>query len=346
MKAIRFETFGGPLSLTHLPDPEVPADGVVVRVRATGICRSDWHAWQGHDPDVHLPHVPGHELAGVVEAVGRDVRNWRPGDRITVPFVSGCGRCGTCAGGDPQVCPDQYQPGFTGWGSFAEFVPLRYADANLVALPEELSFESAASLGCRFVTAYRAVVDLGQVKAGEWMAVHGCGGVGLAAVMIGAARGAQVIAVDVREEPLRIARELGASHAVEARSSKDLPLTIKELTRGGASVSIDALGNPTTSRNSILCLRPRGRHVQVGLLLGDDANPPVPMGAIIARELQVFGAHGMAAAAYAPMLEQILNGQLQPGRLVQRTVSLAEVPAVLAAMGDFRDSGVTVVTRF
>ena len=345
MKAIRFDRFGGPLAVSQVPDPTVPDDGVVVRVCATGLCRSDWHAWQGHDPDVRLPHVPGHELAGTVEAVGREVRRWRRGDRVTVPFVSGCGQCEVCAAGDPQVCPQQYQPGFTGWGSFAEFVALRYADANLVGLPEAVGFVEAASLGCRFVTAYRAVAQLARLQPGEWFAVHGCGGVGLAAVMIAASLGGRVIAVDIRDEALALARQFGAEQTVNPAGEGDPVRAIRDLTRGGAAASVDALGSPATSRNSILGLRPRGRHVQVGLLLGKDADPPLPMGAVIARELQVFGAHGMAAHAYPPLVEAVVAGRLQPGRLVRRTIGLEEIPAALAAMGDFRDPGVTVVDR-
>jgi len=346
VKAILLERFGGPLMVTTVPDPKVPDDGVVVRVHATGLCRSDWHAWQGHDPDVRLPHVPGHELAGTIEAVGREVTRWQVGDRVTVPFVSGCGRCEICQAGNPQVCPTQFQPGFTGWGSFAEFVALRYADANLVRLPADLGFVEAASLGCRFVTAYRAVTALGNVGAGEWMAVHGCGGVGLAAVMIGAARGARVLAVDVRDGALELARSLGAEEVVDARGSGDVPAAIRDLTHGGASVSVDALGSLTTARNSVLCLRPRGRHVQVGLLLGVDSNPPMPMATVIAKELQVFGCHGMAAHAYPGMLEEVIAGRLQPAKLVRRTISIEQAPADLEAMGQFRDAGVTVVDRF
>lgn len=337
------ERFAGPLSVETVPEPEVPRDGVVVRVRATGICRSDWHAWQGHDPDVQLPHVPGHELAGTIEAVGADVGRWKVGDRVTVPFVSGCGLCEVCVGGDPQVCPRQYQPGFTGWGSFAERVALRYADQNLVRLPESLGYVDAASLGCRFVTAYRAVVALAQVRAGEWMSVHGCGGVGLAAVMIARSRGARVLAVDIREESLKLASELGAELCLNAKGVPDVAKAVKELTSGGTSVSVDALGSPGTSRASVLGLRPRGRHVQVGLLLGADAEPSMPMSTVIAKELQIFGSHGMAAHAYPPMLEDVVTGRLQPGRLVRRTIRLEEVPSVLAAMGQFRDPGVTVV---
>ena len=155
-----------------------------MRVKATGVCRSDWHGWVGHDKDITLPHVPGHELAGVVEAVGRDVRKWKRGDRVTVPFVCGCGECPQCQAGHQQVCDHQFQPGFTHWGSFAEFVSIHRADLNLVALPESLAFDTAASLGCRFATSFRAVVDQGRTSAGQWVAVHGCGGVGLSAVMI------------------------------------------------------------------------------------------------------------------------------------------------------------------
>jgi alcohol dehydrogenase len=346
MKAILLEHFGGPLVLATVQDPPVPADGVVVRVRATGLCRSDWHAWQGHDPDVQLPHVPGHELAGTIEAVGPDVTRWQVGDRVTVPFVSGCGRCEICRQGDPQVCPTQFQPGFTGWGSFAEFVALRYADLNLVRLPDELGFVDAASLGCRFVTAYRAVTALANVRRGEWVAVHGCGGVGLAVIMIAQARGARVLAVDIRDAALGLAQELGASETVDARTIADVPAAIRERTGGGVSVSVDALGSPTTARNSVLSLRPRGRHVQVGLLLGGDSNPPIPMSAVIAKELQLFGCHGMAAHAYPAMLAEVATGRLQPSMLVRRTIPLAEAPAALQAMGEFRDAGVTVVDRF
>jgi len=346
VKAIVFDRFGGPLRLTTVPEPQVPADGVVVRVGATGVCRSDWHAWQGHDPDVRPPHVPGHELAGTIEAVGAGVRRWRVGDRVTVPFVSGCGRCAVCRQGDPQVCPTQYQPGFSGWGSFAEYVALRYADENLVRLPDALGFVAAASLGCRFVTAYRGVVALAQVRDGEWLAVHGCGGVGLATIMIGRSRGARVVAVDIRAEALALAREFGAETVVQAGDGVDVVEAIQACTGGGAAVSVDALGSPATSRQSMLGLRPRGRHVQIGLLLGSDANPPVPMSVVIARELQVFGCHGMAAHAYPGLLAEVAAGQLEPGRLVRRTVGLEEVPAVLEAMGRFRDPGVTVVDRF
>jgi len=194
VKATYFDEFQKPLTIERLLDPSPDNDGVVIEVKATGLCRSDWHGWMGHYPDIRLPHVPGHELAGVVRGVGKNVSNWKEGDRVTLPFVCGCGKCGQCATGNHQVCNHQFQPGFTHWGSFAELVAIKYADINLVRLPEEVDFVTAASLGCRFTTSFRAIVAQGSTRAGQWVAVHGCGGVGLSAVMIATALGAHVVA--------------------------------------------------------------------------------------------------------------------------------------------------------
>ncbi len=346
MKAVIYESFAGPLSLTTVTDPRPARDGVVIQVRASGLCRSDWHGWMGHDPDVHLPHVPGHELSGTVIEAGPEVRLWKAGARVTVPFAVGCGSCPQCLAGDQHICDAYFQPGFTAWGSFAEYVAIPHADTNLVALPEELDDVAAASLGCRFVTAFRAVVAQGRLGPGEWLAVHGCGGVGLAALHIGQAMGAQCIAVDIKSDALAMAKSLGATHLVDARAGRDVPAAIRDLTNGGAHVSLDALGARETCRNSILCLRKRGRHVQVGLMLAEDREVALPMAPVIAKELAIYGSHGMAAHAYPPMLAMIRSGLLEPKRLVQKTIALGDVPADLVAMGQFRALGVTVIDRF
>ncbi|HYI31863.1 MAG TPA: alcohol dehydrogenase catalytic domain-containing protein, partial [Glaciibacter sp.] len=169
MRAVVYERSGERPRIRHVPVPACPADGALVRVEATGVCRSDWHAWRGHD-QVPLPHIPGHEYAGVVAEVGPEVRRFAPGDRVTAPFVNGCGRCSWCRAGDAQVCPEQTQPGFTHPGSFAEFVVVRAADLNLVALPDNIDAVAAASLGCRFATAYRAVTAHGEVGEGTEVA--------------------------------------------------------------------------------------------------------------------------------------------------------------------------------
>ena len=343
MRALVFEEFAGPLEVREVADPAPPDDGVVVRVGASGVCRSDWHGWQGHDPDVRLPHVPGHELAGTVEAVGPGVRAWRAGDRVTVPFVCACGRCPRCAAGDHQVCDRQTQPGFTHWGSFAELVALDAADVNLVALPDALAFPTAASLGCRFATAYRAVAQQGRAGQGEWVAVHGCGGVGLSAVQVAVAAGARVVAVDVSAGALSLAASFGAEVVVDARST-DVVDAVRTATGGGAALSLDALGSPATCVDSVLCLAPRGRHVQVGLLPPSQGRPLVPMERVVALELELLGSHGMAAHGYPAMLELVASGRLRPDLLVTREVSLDGAGHALRDVG--RAPGVTVVTSF
>ena len=425
MKAVSYPAYGVVPVLVDVPEPECPAGGVLVRVMATGVCRSDWHAWRGHDP-VPLPMVPGHEFAGVVAAVGSGVGRWRVGDRVTVPFACGCGECEVCRAGDTHVCPSQTQPGFTGWGSFAEVVAVHAADANVVRLPDSVGFVEAAALGCRFATAYRAVVGVGRLAAGEWLAVHGCGGVGLSAVQIGVALGARVVALDVstaaREAALALGAEValdpaapggsaarsGAAHGSgESRASEGsgvarasegsgaahgsgescgsdgfggsrasddsdasrgpdesgascesdgsgaevVAAAVVVATAGGAHLSIDAYGSVATMRASVLGLRPRGRHVQVGLLLGDAAEVGVPMGRVIGWELEVLGSHGMPSRDYPGMLDLVAAGRLEPGLLVGRVVGLAQAGDALAAMGagdagamcDAGAAGMTVV---
>jgi D-arabinose 1-dehydrogenase-like Zn-dependent alcohol dehydrogenase len=332
MRAVTFSEFGGPVAVREVADPQPAPDGAVIRVEATGLCRSDWHGWVGHDPDIALPHVPGHEFAGTVEAVGADVARWRLGDRVTVPFVCACGACPRCLAGDQQVCDDQWQPGFTGWGSFAELVAIRRADLNVIGLPDSMDFVTAASLGCRFATSYRAVVTQGRVAAGEWVAVHGCGGIGLSAIQIAIAAGAHVVAVDVSPAALEAAAGLGADVVIDAGQG-DAADAVVTATGGGAHLSIDGLGSVRTCLASIGSLRKRGRHVQVGLMLADAATPPIPMDRVIARELELIGSHGLAAHEYPGMLERIADGRLRPDRLVGRTISLDQAPAALVAMG-------------
>jgi alcohol dehydrogenase len=333
VRAVRYDAVGAPPYLTHVDDPACPDDGIVDAVRATGVCRSDWHAWQGHE-EVALPHVPGHEYAGTVAAVGHDVRTLHEGDRVTVPFVLGCGTCDYCRNGDAQVCPDQLQPGFSLPGSFAEMVAVPRADANVVPLPDDVSYAAAAALGCRFATAYRAVVTHGRVRRDQWVAVLGCGGVGLSAVMIAVARGARVVAVDVRQDALDAATALGAE--ATARTAEE----IRDLTGGGAHVGLDAIGDPAAAATSIRSLRPRGRHVQVGLLVGDDAMTSLPMDLVVGRELAVLGSHGMPAVDYPELLDLVARGTLRPDALVARTIGLDRAAEALAQM---RGPGITII---
>ncbi|RNE66993.1 zinc-binding dehydrogenase [Cryobacterium tepidiphilum] len=343
MRAVVVDEFGRLPEVREVPGPVPSAGGVVVRVEATGLCRSDWHGWLGHDDDIRLPHVPGHELVGVIDEVGSDVRRFQVGQRVTVPFVCACGRCPECTSGNAQVCRNQTQPGFTHWGSYAERVALHDADVNLIPVPETLDAGAAALLGCRFATSYRGLVHRAGLTAGEALVVVGCGGVGLSAVMIGHALGATVIAVDISASALDAAARAGAAHTVDSSGLGDdaVVARLHELTDGGAQVSLEALGRENTVAVAIRSLATRGRHVQVGLLPED---PRVPLGAVIAKELAVLGSHGMPAADYPELLALVESGRLRPQDLIARRITLDEAPAALAAMSDpVPSAGVTLI---
>ncbi len=346
MKAVVYEKFGLAPTLQTVPDPTTATHGVVIKVEASGVCRSDYSGWKGHDPVIDLPHVPGHELAGVVEAVGRDVKNWNVGDRVTVPFVGGCGSCPQCHTGNQQVCDNQFQPGFTHWGSFAQFVEVHHADLNLVGLPDEMDFATAASLGCRFVTAFRAVVDQGRTGPGQWIAVHGCGGVGLSAIMIASAMGARPIAIDVSASSLKLAKSVGAVETINADETSDVVSAVKEITKDGVDISIDALGIESTCVNSIRNLRKRGRHIQLGWMLGDASTPPIPMDMVMGNELEIIGSHGMQAHRYGPMIDMIKSSALAPQKLISNEIDLEASIDALANFDGHHQAGITVITDF
>lgn len=344
MRAAIYRDFGGPIAIETVPDPTISADGALVALGAAGVCRSDLWGWQGSDPEIDLPHVGGHEFAGVIVAVGDLVSRFAIGDRVTAPFCCGCGICSICQSGNSQVCSAPFQPGFTGWGSFAEYVAIPNADFNLVELPKDLEVADAAILGCRFITAYRAIVERARIQPGRWLSVHGCGGLGLSAAMIASAMGTRVVAVDIDELALDRARNVGATATINAHDVDDVASVIREITSGGAHYSIDAFGSDAAVGDALRGLRKMGRHIQAGLSHRSDAN--VPMSVVIANELELLGTHGMAGHRYAEVFDALSRYGLDLSLLVDRTISLAEVPTALAAMRDNQPLGVAVVTEF
>lgn len=346
MKAVVYEEYGRRPEIQDVAEPRPSVDGVVLEIKACGICRSDWYGWKGNDADIVLPHVPGHELAGIIVETGGNVGTWKPGDRVTVPFVGGCGKCQQCASGNQQVCDKQFQPGFTAWGGFAEYAAIEYADENLVRLPDSLDFVTASSLGCRFVTSFRAVVDQAQVQTGQWVAVFGCGGVGLSSIMIAKAKGARVIAVDVSDEKLEFAKTIGADAVLNSSNARDVSVAVRDLTNGGANVSIDALGNQRIVYDAMRSLSKRGKHVQIGLLEKGETEVPVPIDLVIANELELLGSHGMQAHRYPELLSMIEEGTLKPELLIGKTVSLEDSIEVLVGMDAFPGTGVAVIDSF
>ena len=358
MRAAVYHTFSGPITIkSDQPRPKAPPSGVVIQVMATGVCRSDWHGWKGHDGDIiqhGLPFTPGHEVSGVIVKVGNDVTKFKLGDQVAVPFILSCGQCCMCSTKQydrPTICERQEQPGFTMLGSYAEYVALPRADRNLSIIPQGVSFMEAAALGCRFTTAYRAVVQQGGVinntiASHMSIAIFGCGGLGLSCVMIAAAYGAkQIIAVDVSNEALEKAREVGATHTVNAKTH-NVQKRVVELTNGmGADVTIDAAGFKATCEDAVHCARRGGRMVQVGLPIGGQ-NPSVPMGMIAGKELEIVGSHGCDARDMPAILSLVQSGRLDPKKLIEREVTLEEGAQALMDMDHGSPIGMVMITQF
>ncbi|WP_276392140.1 zinc-dependent alcohol dehydrogenase family protein [Eudoraea chungangensis] len=345
MKAVIYKEFNGPLAVKEVKDPCASKNGVVIQVKATGLCLSDWHGYVGHDPDILLPHVPGHEFAGLIVSIGSGVTKWKVGDRVTVPFVGGCGKCNYCKTGNQQVCDDQFQPGFTAWGSFAEYVFIANADLNLVGLPKAMLFEEAAALGCRFITAYRGVRQQGNLMENQSIGIYGCGGVGLSAILIAKAMGAKVIAIDINDNKCALAKSLGADYVINAKKANPVREII-EYSDGGVDISLDALGSTQTCLDSIHSLKKRGKHIQIGLMSGVDASPSLPMNTVIAKELEILGSHGMQAHAYNEMFQFIEKNNIDLSALISDTINLNEIPTRLPNLFSNPSLGITIANSF
>ena len=343
MRAAVLRGYRADLSLESVADPVCPADGVVLRVLACGICRSDWHGWIGEHPKVRSGDIPGHEYCGEVVEAG-PLQAWRIGDRVIAPFILSCGVCPECRSGQTTTCRTPRVPGFGEAGAYAEYISVPHAH-NLARLPDALTPALAAGLGCRVTTAYHALTGRAALQSGEWLAVHGTGGVGLSALLIGRALGARVLVVDVVAERLAHALGLGAEVAIDARDG-DVAARIGQATGGGAHVSVEALGIAATANASIECLRPLGRHVQVGLPVGHTAVQAINMNAVYMGQLALYGSRGMPSWRYPALLSLIERGVLDVRPIVARQVALSQASAELRAFDGPMPPGVAVITDF
>jgi propanol-preferring alcohol dehydrogenase len=353
MRAAQITAFRQPLEVVEVPVAAPRADGAVIRVEASGVCRSDWHFWNQDLEwigfNLPLPTNTGHEVGGVVEEVGCDVRTIKVGDRVTIPFHESDGTCPECRAGHQNLCDNVIIGGVQRMGGWAHYVTITAADLNCIRLPEGVDSLSAAALGCRYMTAYRAVVDRGRVQPGQWLAVQGCGGVGLSAVQIAAAADAMVVAVDTEDRKLAKARDEGAVATVNARglNPEQVGQAVKDSTGGGVHVSLDTLGRAFTLHQSIQSLRKRGRHVQVGITSQEERGQvAIPTDMLVMMEWELVGSLGNPHPKYAELLVLIARQKLQPARLVTREIALGEVTDTLERMTRFDTVGFEVITRF
>jgi len=344
MKAMVMEAVGKPMVVKEVPEPKCPPDGVIVRVEGSGICRSDWHMWQGDWTWLGMvqdtPMILGHEYAGVVEEVGPEVKKLKRGDRVVAPLSQCCGNCDDCRRGHSNLCFG------TSAAGYARYAAIQHADFNNVLVSEGIDFVEAASMGCRFVTAFHGIIDRAQVKADETVVIYGCGGVGLSATQIATALGARVIAVDLDDRKLELAKKAGAQHVINGKK-EDPVKAVMDLTGGGAHVSVDALGIATTCRNAVMSLRKRGRHVQIGLTSqGEKGEIAIPVDQIVFKEIQFTGSVGMESWRYPAMLEMVERGRLSPKMLITQTLPIEKAFAVIDQMSRFENVGISVINQF
>jgi D-arabinose 1-dehydrogenase-like Zn-dependent alcohol dehydrogenase len=355
MRAVQIDEIRKPMTLRDIAVPEIGDDDVLVRVTASGICRTDWHLWNGDwgwsGVKLGLPMVLGHEIAGVLEKVGSNVTNLRVGQRVCVPFNFACGHCTYCHKGTQNLC-DNASWAFltTGSGGFAEYARVPNARLNCMGMPDDVTDLDGAALGCRYMTAYRAVRTRADVRGGETVAVVGIGGVGRSAVQIAAAFGGQVIAIDHKPAALEAAKKIGAIEVINSSglTPEQVAGRVRAINGGkGVDVAIDAVAGQNATLTALKSLAKGGRLVVAGLTSQEEKGElTMPIDVLVLTELSMIGTLGNPHGDYPELLGLVGNGKLQPSKLLDREVALEDVQSVFNQMPKFDTNGFVVVTKF
>jgi len=306
MKAAVVREFGEPLSIEEVPVPVPGVGQVLVSIVASGVCHTDLHAASGDWPvKPTLPFIPGHEGAGYAAAVGPGVTAVKEGDRVGVPWLhSACGTCDHCLTGWETLCPSQQNTGYSVNGGFAEYVlaPAAYVGR----IPDKIGFAEAAPILCAGVTTYKGLKET-EVRPGQWVVVSGIGGLGHIAVQYARAMGMHVVAVDVGNDKLALARSLGAEVTVDARSAD--PGAEVQRIAGGAHGAIVTAVSPAAFRQAIGMLRSGGTCVLVGLPPGEF---PTPIFDVVLKRLTLRGSIVGTRMDLKEALEIAADGAIQP----------------------------------
>ncbi|HYL20939.1 MAG TPA: zinc-binding dehydrogenase [Gemmatimonadales bacterium] len=321
MKAAVFRGPHRPLELADVPTPTPGAGEVLVKVAGCGLCHTDLH-YVDHAVKTFKPPplILGHEAAGTVAALGPETNGCAVGDRVLIPAVLSCGRCGFCREGRENLCTNLVMLGNNVDGAYAEYVAVPAKD--LVAVPPGLALERACVIADAISTPYHAVKHRGRVRVGDQVAVVGCGGVGLNVVQCAAAAGARVIAVDLNADRLELARTLGAADTVNPRDVERLDQAVRKLTDGGVDVAFEAIGTPATIELAFSLLRRGGRLCVIGY-----SAEPVKLSAarLMYYELEIAGSLGCGAGEYPEILALVGAGKIKLDPIVSGTVALAAI---------------------
>lgn len=312
MKAAVFRGPHQPLSVEEVPTPTPGRGEILIRVAGCGVCHTDLHYTDHGTPTFKQPPmILGHEISGIVEAVGEGVETRGPGDRVLVAAVTSCGACDACREGRENICAHGEMLGNHIDGGFAEYVVAPAKDT--FALPQEVPLVEGSIIADALTTPYHAVVNRGQVRPGDAVIVFGCGGVGLNVVQMAAAQGARVVAVDISDDKLAWARRLGAAATVNPASVERMDKELRRATGGGADVAFEVVGKSVTQEQAVSSLKTGGRAVFVGY---SPDTMTLNAGRVMFRELEVVGSLGCRPVDYPRVIEMVRQGRVQLEPLV------------------------------
>ena len=323
MKAAVFYGPNQPLKIEEVKIPKIEQNEILVKIAACGVCNTDLHYIDhGVQTFKKPPMILGHEPSGIVEETGAEVKNFKVGDRVLIPPVFSCGYCDNCRLGRENICFNMLMLGNHIDGAFAEYTKVPAKDCQ--HLPEDLPLEESSIIADAISTPYHAVKNRAQVRPGDSVVVFGCGGVGINVVQMAAAAGGSVIAVDIVDKKLDIAKKLGALHTINAsdKEGKALIKEIRTLTGGGADIAIEAIGNPKTIELASSAVKAGGCHCQVGYTRH---NVAINAGRLMFREIEIKGSLGCRPVDYPKIIEMVRTGKIQLKPVVTHKFKLEEI---------------------
>lgn len=321
MKAAVFYGTKQPLKVEEVPKPEISSGEILVKVAACGLCHTDLHYIDHGVPTFKKPPlILGHEISGIVEEAAENVTNFKVGDRVLLPAVMSCGVCAMCRSGRENICLSMIMPGNDVDGGFAEYIKAPAKDA--FHLPAEIPLVDGCIIADAITTPYHAVNNRGQVKAGDYVVVYGCGGVGLNTVQLANAAGGSVIAIDLNPTKLEMAKKMGAVATVNGNEVEDIAKAVRKITGGGADIAFECIGNPKTMEIAFNTVRTGGRFVIVGYT---EHTMTLNASRVMYREMEVMGSLGCRLVDYPKAIEMVRTGKLQLTPLISKRFSLEQI---------------------